>query len=173
VICSGHFSVQCGVDVLTVLITTHRCRHRYKNYVQLLRQIDVQTVDMPLSWYLVSKVKGLEGYLWTADPAAPPGSLRERFADDFRKYGHIERFVHHVTNFFTLNWFGGEISMYAFVFCSVDHIRCCRFGRSHNFYSLVQVRSADRAWDFQPVERDPVAHAVPSVCLSPLVPSIT
>ena len=85
----------------------------YKNYVQLLKQIQVKTTPMPLSWFLVSKVPGQEGFLWAADPAAPDGSLRQRYAEDFRRYDMVQKAVHHVTNFFTLNWFGSEISMYA------------------------------------------------------------
>jgi len=84
----------------------------YKNYVQLLKKIDVKTTPMPLSWFLYSKVPGLEGFLWAADPAAPEGSLRRRFAEDFRRYDYVQRFVRRVTNFFTLEWFGGEVSMY-------------------------------------------------------------
>ena len=55
----------------------------YKNYTALLAEIGVETTAMPLSWFLNSKVKGAEGFLWAADPAAPEGSLRKRFASDF------------------------------------------------------------------------------------------
>lgn len=83
----------------------------YKNYVALLEKIDVKTTQMPLSWFLYSTVPGLEGFLWAADPSAPEGSLRRRFAEDFRRYDFVQRFVRRVTNFYTLEWFGGEISM--------------------------------------------------------------
>jgi len=84
----------------------------YKNYVALLEKIDVKTCEMPLSWFLMSKAPGSEGYLWAADPAAPDGSLRQKFAEDFRRYDMVQKVVRRVTNFFTLDWFGGEISMY-------------------------------------------------------------
>eukprot|EP00040_Diaphanoeca_grandis_P034197 m.210907 g.210907 ORF g.210907 m.210907 type:complete len:759 (-) comp33095_c0_seq1:211-2487(-) len=84
----------------------------YKNYVALLEQIDVKTTPMPLSWFLYSKVPGSEGYLWAADPAAPEGSLRQRFKEDFRRYDMVQKFVRRVTNFYTLEWFGDEVSMY-------------------------------------------------------------
>lgn len=83
----------------------------YKNYTALLKKLDVKTAPMPLSWFLYSKVPGLEGFLWVADPAAPEGSLRRRFAEDFRRYDFVQRFVRRVTNFYTLEWFGGEVSM--------------------------------------------------------------
>lgn len=36
-------------------------------------RIGVETVPMPLSWFLNSKVEGCEGTLWAADPSAPGG----------------------------------------------------------------------------------------------------
>lgn len=84
----------------------------YKNYVELLKQINVKTTPMPLSWFLHSKVPGLEGFLWTADPNKPEGSLRKRFATDFERYDMVQKAVRRVTNFFTLEWFGDEVSMY-------------------------------------------------------------
>lgn len=76
----------------------------YKNYTALLNQIGVDTVPMPLSWFLNSKVPGLEGHLWAAEPAATEGSLRERFKEDFRRYGYVINFVRRVTDFLTLEW---------------------------------------------------------------------
>eukprot|EP00039_Didymoeca_costata_P004891 m.76870 g.76870 ORF g.76870 m.76870 type:complete len:746 (-) comp12588_c0_seq1:125-2362(-) len=87
----------------------------YKNYEALLNKLDVPTSDIPLSWFLYSKVPGSEGFLWVADPEATPGSLRERFKEDFRRYGMVKKFVDYTTRFFTLNWFSAEPSMYTTV----------------------------------------------------------
>ena len=45
----------------------------YKNYTALLKEFRVETTPMPLSWFVNSKVKGREGFLWAADPRAPTG----------------------------------------------------------------------------------------------------
>ena len=79
-----------GKNLTTCVSVTAWPAPLYKNYVQLLKQIDVKTTPMPLSWFLNSKVPGLEGFLWAADPAAPEGSLRKRFAEDFRRYGQVQ-----------------------------------------------------------------------------------
>ncbi|KAH8088640.1 hypothetical protein JL720_6588 [Aureococcus anophagefferens] len=80
----------------------------YKNYTALLAHLNVETVAMPLSWFLNSKVPGYEGTLWGADPrcdvANGVNTLRSVFANDFRKYAAVELFARRCTEFFTLAW---------------------------------------------------------------------
>ena len=73
----------------------------YKNYTALLAELGVETVPMPLSWFLNSKVKGCEGSFWGADPTVYPGSLREVFKKDFDIYHKCERFAAKTTDLFT------------------------------------------------------------------------
>lgn len=75
----------------------------YKNYEALLKEFEVETMPMPLSWFLNSKVPGYEGTLWGADPRCDDekNTLRRVFADDFAKYQRAEKLVGKVTAFFT------------------------------------------------------------------------
>jgi len=76
----------------------------YKNYTCLLADMNIETVHQPLSWFLNSKVPGYEGTLWACDTRTEGSSLREVFADDFRKYAAVEAFSRKVTEFFTFRW---------------------------------------------------------------------
>lgn len=75
----------------------------YKNYEALLKELEIETMPMPLSWFLLSKVPGKEGTLWGADPRCSDdkNTLRRVFVDDFRRYQRAERFIATVTAFFT------------------------------------------------------------------------
>ena len=90
----------------------------YKNYEALLKTLQIETIPMPLSWFLVSKVPGVEGTLWGADPTSDGerNDLRRVFAADFRKYERACKFIDAVTDFFTgQSWWrrGDEVSMYS------------------------------------------------------------
>lgn len=76
----------------------------YKNYTCLLEKLNIETVHMPLSWFLNSKVPGYEGTLWEADPNKYDGSLRKVFERDFRLYKGVCDFTSFVTKAFTLKW---------------------------------------------------------------------
>jgi cytochrome b involved in lipid metabolism len=88
----------------------------YKNYTALLAELGVDTVHIPLSWFLHSKVPGAEGTLWAADPALYPGSLRTVLAKDFTAYSRAVSVARAATDFFTLSWapwkWGDTPSMY-------------------------------------------------------------
>ena len=75
----------------------------YKNYTALLADLGVETVPMPLSWFLNSKVKGAEGSFWGADPTVSENhnTLRKVFEKDFRIYEKVERFAAATTDLFT------------------------------------------------------------------------
>ena len=75
----------------------------YKNYTALLAELAIETVPMPLSWFLNSKVPGYEGTLWGADPRMHAGSLRKVFEKDFKAYAAAERFARITTDLFCLN----------------------------------------------------------------------
>jgi hypothetical protein len=89
----------------------------YKNYTALLKELNIETTHMPLSWFLNSKVPGCEGTLWGADPRVYEGSLRKVFEKDFRCYAIAEKFARITTDAFCLNWApwkrNDEPSMYA------------------------------------------------------------
>lgn len=89
----------------------------YKNYTALLQLLNIETVPMPLSWFLNSKVEGCEGTLWGADPRIYEGSLRSVFAKDFAVYRRVEHLVSATTDLFCLKWapwkWGDSTSMYA------------------------------------------------------------
>ena len=76
----------------------------YKNYTALLEAFNIETVHMPLSWFLNSKVPGCEGTLWGADPRVYEGSLRKVFEKDFKCYSAVEKFSRYTTDLFCLNW---------------------------------------------------------------------
>lgn len=76
----------------------------YKNYTCLLDQLGIETVHIPLSWFLKSTVPGYEGVLWQSDPEVYPGSLRQVFAKDFDKYRSVVEFSRRVTQFYNLAW---------------------------------------------------------------------
>mmetsp|Transcript_26751 Transcript_26751/g.90026 ORF Transcript_26751/g.90026 Transcript_26751/m.90026 type:complete len:362 (+) Transcript_26751:303-1388(+) len=89
----------------------------YKNYTALLAHFHVETVPMPLSWFLNSKVPGFEGTLWAATHGQQAGpNLRDVFARDFSKYAAVEKFAGQCTSLFTLAWApwkrGDTMSMY-------------------------------------------------------------
>jgi predicted NAD/FAD-binding protein/cytochrome b involved in lipid metabolism len=84
----------------------------YKNYVALLKQLDVKTVPQTLSWFLNSKVPGHEGTLWAASAEAPEGSLRKHFAKDFDAYGKALKLIKNVTEVMSFQ-VGKEPSMYS------------------------------------------------------------
>lgn len=88
----------------------------YKNYTALLEHLKIETQQIPLSWFLYSKVPGAEGTLWAADPEVYPGSLRKVFEKDFKIYHMVERFAAHTTDLFTLAWLPSKkndsVSMY-------------------------------------------------------------
>lgn len=117
----------------------------YKNYVALLKQIDVKTTPIHLSWFLNSKVPGAEGFLWAADPSKPEGSLRNRFSKDFDRYGMAVKLVDSVTRFASLQWFQ-EPSMYSlqsglgvlnpFATWPLHHL-CRWFGVSQEWWDVV------------------------------------
>eukprot|EP01063_Lacrimia_lanifica_P032337 TRINITY_DN550_c3_g1_i1.p1 TRINITY_DN550_c3_g1~~TRINITY_DN550_c3_g1_i1.p1 ORF type:complete len:754 (+),score=323.05 TRINITY_DN550_c3_g1_i1:199-2262(+) len=86
--------------------------HLYKNYVALLKEIDVKTAPQHLSWVLNSKVPGHEGILWAADPDPQNSSLRQHFEKDFSRYGMAVKLVDFVTKTMTLSW-GYDQSMYS------------------------------------------------------------
>ena len=102
-----------GKEVRTCVSVTAWPPLLYKNYTLLLDRLGIETTGMPLSWFINSKVPGSEGFLWAADATESEGSLRQHFAEDFRRYSKVVPFVRSVTNFFTLDWFGGEPSMCA------------------------------------------------------------
>lgn len=107
------FDWYVGKDVVkTCVSVTAWPPHLYKNYVALLKQIDVKTKTQTLSWFVNSKVPGHEGFLWAADPSAPAGSLREHFKRDFEQYGKALKLINFVTKLFTFQ-FGAEPSMYS------------------------------------------------------------
>lgn len=89
----------------------------YKNYTALLKELNIETTHIPLSWFLNSKVPGCEGSLWGADPRVYEGSLRKVFEKDFKCYAAVEKFSRYTTDLFCLNWapwkWNDEPSMYA------------------------------------------------------------
>jgi len=76
----------------------------YKNYTCLLKELEVETVQNPLSWFLNSKVPGAVGTLWAADPTPYAGSLRNVLKKDFAIYDKVVRFSDSVCNLFTFRW---------------------------------------------------------------------
>lgn len=108
---SGHEEVKSCVSV-TAWPSLY-----YKNYTALLKELKVETIHQPLSWFLVSKVPGCEGNLWGADPRVYEGSLRKVFEKDFKAYSRAEKFARLTTDIFCLNWApwkrNDEPSMYA------------------------------------------------------------
>jgi len=76
----------------------------YKNYMCLLNTLNIETMDIPLSWFVNSKVPGAVGTLWAADPKPYEGSLRNVMKKDFEVYEKVIRFSHRVCNLFTMRW---------------------------------------------------------------------
>ena len=76
----------------------------YKNYTCLLKELEIETVHQPLSWFLNSKVPGAVGTLWAADPTPYEGSLRNVLKKDFEIYGKVVRLSDSLCNLFTLRW---------------------------------------------------------------------
>lgn len=119
--------------------------HLYKNYVALLEQLNVKTCKQHLSWFLNSKVPGAEGFLWAADPSAPEGSLRKRFADDFKRYERAISLIDKVTTAATFHW-AQEPSMYSlqtglgplnpFATFPLHHV-CRLFGVSQKWWDVI------------------------------------
>ena len=76
----------------------------YKNYTCLLKELEIETVHQPLSWFLNSKVPGAVGTLWAADPTPYEGSLRNVLKKDFEIYGKVVRLSDSLCNLFTMRW---------------------------------------------------------------------
>lgn len=76
----------------------------YKNYTCLLKELQIETVHQPLSWFLNSKVPGAVGTLWAADPTPYEGSLRNVLKKDFDIYGRVVGLSDSLCNLFTMRW---------------------------------------------------------------------
>jgi predicted NAD/FAD-binding protein/cytochrome b involved in lipid metabolism len=76
----------------------------YKNYTCLLNKLNIETVHMPLSWFVNSKVPGAIGTLWAADPTPYDGSLRNVLKKDFEIYDKVVRFSDKMCNLLTFRW---------------------------------------------------------------------
>ena len=122
----------------------------YKNYVALLRQLNVETTQQTLSWVLNSKVPGYEGTLWAADPDIHEhNSLRKMFYKDFSRYSKAVKFADFVTRCFTLKYFTPppyEPSMYSIqsgtgIFNPLAtlplHHLCRMFGVSQKWWDII------------------------------------
>ena len=117
----------------------------YKNYVALLKELDIKTKPIHLSWFLNSRVPGHEGHLWAADPSAPQGSLRNHFATDFHRYGIVLSIVGKVTKVLSFQLWQ-EPSMYSlqsglgvlnpFATLPLHHM-CRAFGVSQAWWDIV------------------------------------
>ena len=100
-----------GEIVKTCVSVTAWPANLYRNYVLLLKQLEVQTKPIFLSWFLNSKVEGHEGFLWAADASSPEGSLRKHFKSDFDSYGRALSLIDRVTKLMTFRE-GKPNSMY-------------------------------------------------------------
>mmetsp|Transcript_30613 Transcript_30613/g.71536 ORF Transcript_30613/g.71536 Transcript_30613/m.71536 type:complete len:813 (-) Transcript_30613:23-2461(-) len=118
----------------------------YKNYTCLLERFNIETVPMPLSWFLNSKVPGCEGSLWAADAGAPIGSLRQVFEQDFVRYGRVEKFVRWFTSAVTLQWTPWRCNDSPSMYSNLEG-----FGMFNPFnvvplYALCRLAGVSRSW---------------------------
>jgi predicted NAD/FAD-binding protein/cytochrome b involved in lipid metabolism len=118
----------------------------YKNYVCMLKRLEIPTAPIPLSWFVLSKVRGYEGYLWAADPEVREGSLRQTFEKDFRRYDLLQRLIGMSINVLAFDPFNRETTMYKAqcglgVFNPLNqiplHTMCRAFGISQEWWDIV------------------------------------
>lgn len=119
----------------------------YKNYVALLKKLEIPTAPIPLSWFVLSKVPGFEGSLWAADPeVSERNSLRTTFKKDFERYGLCLKLINASINWLAFDPLNKETTMYKAqcglgIFNPLNqiplHTMCRLFGVSQEWWDVV------------------------------------
>lgn len=148
---TGTFTGSKGESVTQDLSVLYWAPEFYRNYTALLSKLGVQPADVKIPYVIHTNVGGQQEFYTTPGAGAEletalQPSLRDRFAEDFKRYDRMVRLMACWDSF--LCWGNSRPSFYkhnSFTFVSFLNpfnfisIRCCcrLFGMSEQFYPTV------------------------------------